>query len=129
MDENAEQVKDCQHHKEEEYENDDLIQDRLHDVIDHTRIMELFENGEKDKDSCHSSILKNCENKVRFMVEFSNNNLLATCHIFDDLITTINFQHPKTLDCVTKSRKCAKIERNKILSQKFFSLLTILNPR
>ena len=47
------------------------------------------------------------------MVEFSNNNLLSTCHIFDDLITTINFQLSKILDCGIKSRKCVKIERKK----------------
>ena len=47
------------------------------------------------------------------MVEFSNNNLLPTCHIFDDLIATINFQHPKILDCGIKSKKCVKIERKK----------------
>ena len=53
--------------------------------------MELFDNSEKDKDSCLSSILKNGEYKVGSMVKFSNNNLLPTCHIFDDLITTITF--------------------------------------
>ena len=54
--------------------------------------MELFENNEKDKDSCHSSILKRGAYEVRSMIEFSNNILPPTCHIFDDLITTTNFQ-------------------------------------
>ena len=58
MDENVEQVEDCQRHEEQKYENDYAILDPLHDAVEHTRIMELFENGEKDKDSYHSSILK-----------------------------------------------------------------------
>jgi len=104
-DENVKQVKNCQHHEEQECENDNPIQDLLYDAIEQTRIMELFKNGEKDKDSCHSSILKNGKYEVRSMVEFSNNNILSTCHIFDDLITTRNFQHPKILDYDVKSKK------------------------
>jgi len=55
------------------------------------------------------------------MVEFSNNNSLPTYQIFDDLITTINFQHPKILDCIIK--KCVKIDKKKILPHQLFSLL------
>ena len=36
-----------------------IHQDLLHNVMEHTQIMEQFENSEKNKDSCHSSILKN----------------------------------------------------------------------
>ena len=53
--------------------------------------MELFENGENDKDSHHPSILKNGEYEIRSMLEFSDNNLPQTYHNFDDLITAINF--------------------------------------
>ena len=81
--------------------------------MEHIRILELFENGEKDKNSCDSSILKNDEYELRSIVEFSNDKLLPTCHIFDDLITTINFSHPKILDCGIKSKKCVKIKRKK----------------
>ena len=49
-----------------------------------TRTMELFENGEKDKNSCHSSLLKNGVYEIRSIVEFSHNNLPSTCHIFED---------------------------------------------
>ena len=59
--------------------------------MEHSRIMEEVENGEKDKGSCHSSILENCEYEIRSMVEFSQNNLPPNCHIFYDLITTTNF--------------------------------------
>ena len=45
------------------------------------------------------------------MVEFLNNNVTPISHIFYDLITTINFQHSKILDCSTKSRKCVNIAR------------------
>jgi len=76
--------------------------------------MEQVENGEKDNDSCHSSIHKNGEYEVRYMLEFSNNNLLLIYHIFDNLITIINFQHPKILDYSIKSKNCVKIERKKI---------------
>jgi len=61
MDENVKWVEDCQHYEEQEYENNDPIQDLLHDVMEHTWIMELLENAEKDKYSCRSSILKNGE--------------------------------------------------------------------
>ena len=57
-DENVKQMKNCQHHEEQECENDDPIKDVLHNAMDHTRITKLFENGKKDKDFCHSSILK-----------------------------------------------------------------------
>ena len=95
----------------------------LHDAIKHTLIMEMFENGEKDKDSCHSSILKNDEYEVRSMVEFSKYNLTPTCRIFDDLITTTNFQISKILDCGIKSRKCVKIERENC----FTSLISLIS--
>jgi len=36
MDENVKQVKECQHHEEQEYENNDPIQDLLHDAMEHT---------------------------------------------------------------------------------------------
>jgi len=77
--------------------------------------MDLFKNGKRDKDSCHLSILKNGEYEVRSMIDFLNKNLLPTYHIFDDVIATINFQHPKILGRTTKSRKCTKIEGKKIL--------------
>jgi len=113
MDENIKQVVDCQHHKEQKYKNDDLVQDLLHDAMEYIRTMELFENGEKYKDSHHSSLLKNGEYEVRSMVEFSDNNLPPTCHIFEDLITRINFQLSKIFGCGIKSRKCVKVERKK----------------
>ena len=62
---------------------------------------------------CHSSTIKNGEYEVRYMVEFSKNNLPPTCHIFEDLITKINFQLSKNFRCGIKSRKCVKIERKK----------------
>ena len=59
------------------------------------------------------------------MVEFSNNNLLPTYHIFDVLINTINFQHPKILDRSIKN--VLRLREGKILPHQLFSLLTILN--
>jgi hypothetical protein len=113
MDENDKQVKNCRHHEEKEYGKDDSFQDLLHDAIEYNRMMELFENGEKDKNSCHSSILKNGEYEVRSVVEFLDNNLPPTCHIFEDLSTTTNFQLSNFFSCGIKSRKCVKVERNK----------------
>ena len=102
-DENVKQVVDCQHHEGQKYKNDDPLQDLLYDAMECTRTMEPFENGEKDKDSCHSSLLKNGEYEERSMVEFSDNNLPPTCHIFEDLITTTNFQLSKNFHCGIKS--------------------------
>ena len=115
-------MEECQHHEEQEYENDDPSPDLLHDATKDTRLMEQVENGEKDKDSCDSSILKNGEYEVRSMVEFSNNNLIPTYHIF---------QHPKDfniqtiLDCSIK--KCVMIKRKKNFTSPIVLLLTILN--
>ena len=50
------------------------------------------------------------------MVEFLNNNLLSIYHIFDDLITTINFQHSKILDCGIKSKNVSRLRERKNLS-------------
>ena len=71
MDENVKQVEDHKHHEEQEYEYDNPIKDVLYNAIEHTEIMELFENCKRDKDSCHSSTIKNGEYGVRYMVEFS----------------------------------------------------------
>jgi len=92
MPDNVKQVEDSQHHEEQQYKIDNPFQDLLHDVVEFTRTMELFENGEKDKDSRYSSLLKNDEYEVRSMVEFSHSNSSPTCHIFEDLITTKKFQ-------------------------------------
>jgi len=123
MDENDKQVEDCRHHEEKEYKKDDPVEDLLHDATKHIQIMEQVENSEKDKYSCHSSILKNGEYEVRSMVEFSQNNLPSNCHIFDDLITRTNFQLLKIIGCDIKSRKCVKIERKKC----FTSLISLIS--
>ena len=113
MDENVKQVEDHKHHEEQEYEYDDPIKDVLYNAIEHTEIMKLFENDKRDKDSYHSSTIKNGEYEMRYKIEFSKNNLPPTCHIFEDLITRINFQLSKIFGCGIKSRKCVKVERKK----------------
>ena len=122
-DKNAKQVVDCQHHEGQKYKNDDPLQYLLYDVMECTRTMELFENGEKDKNSCHSYLLKNGVYEIRSIVEFSHNNLPSTCYIFEDLITTTNFQLSKIFCCGIKSRKCVKVERKKC----FASLISLIS--
>ena len=46
----------------------------------------------KIKDSCYLSILKSSICKVKFMLEFLNDNLSPTCHGLDDLNATMYFQ-------------------------------------
>jgi len=124
--ENVKRVEDCQHREEQKYKNDDLFQDILHDSVEYTRTMEIFENGEKDKNSYCSSLLKNGEYEVRSVVEFSHINLSPTFHIFDDLITITNFRHLKFFDCGIKPKKWAEIERKKKFDRRasFFQKLT-----
>jgi len=43
--------------------------------------MELFENVEKDKDSCYLSIIKIGKTEVKSMLEFSSDNIILTCHV------------------------------------------------
>jgi len=47
------------------------------------------------------------------MLEFSNNSLSSSCHIFDDLNITPNFKFLKILNYGVKSRKCVKIKGKK----------------
>jgi len=70
INENVKQVKSCQHHEEQEYENDDPIRDLSRDAIDHIQIIELCENSEKDKDSCNLSILKSVMCEIKSMLDF-----------------------------------------------------------
>jgi len=59
----------------------------IHNDVKHARIEQLLENGEKNRDSCYSSILQSGKHEVKSMLEFSNNSLSPSCHIFDALNT------------------------------------------
>ena len=117
MDENDKQVEDCRHSEEKEYEKDDPVQDLLYDVTEHMQIMEQVENGKKDKNSCHLSTIKIGEYKVRSTVDFSQNNLPLTCHIFDDC------QLSRISGCGIKSRKSVEIEKKNC----FTSLISLIS--
>ena len=110
MDGNVKQVKNHQPHEEQEHENGDLIQRFIDNDVKHAQIEEFLENGEKNNDS---SILQSGKDEVTSIIEFSNNSISPSGHIFYDLNTTPNFQLSKILDCGVKSRKCVKIEVKK----------------
>ena len=112
MDGNVTQVEDHQPQEEQEHQNDDLIQRLIHNDVKPTQIEEFFENSEKNNDS---SILQSGEDEVTSIIEFSNNSISPSCHIFYDLNTIPNFQPSKILDCGGKSRKCVKIKGKKNL--------------
>ena len=58
MDGDVKEMEDHQVYKEQEYKNGDQIQGVIYNDVKHVWIAELLENGEKNKDSCDSSILK-----------------------------------------------------------------------
>ena len=76
---NVKQVEDHQPHEEQEHENDDLIQRFIHNDVKHSQIEEFLENREKNNDS---SILQSGMDEVTSIVEFSNNSISLSCHIF-----------------------------------------------
>ena len=117
MDGNVKQVEDHQPHEEQEHENDDPIQRFIHNDVKHAQIEEFLENDEKNNDSF---ILQSGKDEVPSKIQFSNNSIFPSCHIFYDLNTTPNFQLSKILDCGIKSRKCVKIEGKKNFTSLIF---------
>ena len=117
MDGNVKQVEDHQPHEEQEHKNDDPIQWFLHNDVKHAQIEESLENCEKNIDS---SILQSSKDKVTSIIEFSNNSITLSFHIFYYLNTTPNFQLAKILNGVVKSRKCIKIEGKKNFTSLIF---------
>ena len=111
------QVQDHQSHEEQEHENDDPVQRLIHNDVKHCQIEKFLENGEKNNDS---SILQSGKDEVTSIIEFLNNSISPSCHIFYDLNITPNFQVLKILDCGVKSRKCVKIEGKKNFTSLIF---------
>jgi len=89
----------------------------MHNDVKHTQIEEFLEIGEKNNDS---SISQSGKDEVTSIIEFSNNTISPSCHIFYYLNTTPNFQLSKILDCGVKSRKCVKIEGKKNFTSLIF---------
>ena len=118
MDGTVTQVDDHQPHEEQEHENDDPIQQFIHNNVNHAQAEDFLENGEKNNDL---SILQSGKDEATSIIEFLNNSISPSCHIFYYLNTTPNFQLSKILDCGVKSRKCVKIE-----GKKNFTLLIFL---
>ena len=83
----------------------------------HAQIEEFLEIGEKNNDS---SIFQSGKDEVTSIIEFSNNSISLSCHIFYYLNTTPNFQLSKILDCGVKSRKYVKIEGKKNFTSLIF---------
>ena len=92
--------------------NGDPIPWPIHNDVKHAQIEEFLEIGEKNNDS---SIFQSGKDEVTSIIEFLNNSISPSCHIFYYLNITPNFQLSKILDCGVKSRKCVKIEGRKIL--------------
>ena len=50
--------------------------------VKRAQIEESLKNGKKNKDCCYLSILRSGEYEVKSMLEFSNNSLSPSRHIF-----------------------------------------------
>ena len=79
VEQNVKQVEDHQLHEKQERENDDPIPRPIHNDVKHAQIEEFLKIGEKNDDS---SIFQSGKDEVTSIIEFSNNSVSPSCHIF-----------------------------------------------